>query len=143
MQFVIENKKAKITIIDSVTDFYEHKEMMARQIVREIYNFLKRWKQTAMLISQKRSGQGAETAEAAGGLAVPHIVDGSIVMSKRVIEKKYEASMYNIPLGQVLRTIRIDGCRLTPHSSETYVFDIDEKGIIEIKGSLKEIVGGE
>ncbi len=140
MDYAIRTRKTSITIIDSVTGLYESKEMVARQIVRSIYNFLKSHRQTAMLISQKRSSQSSDTAEAAGGLAVAHIVDGTVVMSKKLIENKFDSSLYNLPIGSVLRTIRIDGCRMAPHDDNTYVFDINDAGFIEIKSKLHEFI---
>ena len=146
MAYAIREKRCTNTIIDSITGLYEHKEVMARQIVRQIFNFLKKWKQTAILISQKRSAQASESAEAAGGLAVAHIVDGTIVLDKKIIESKWEMNLYGMPLGSVLRTIRIDGCRLTGHDSRTWVFEITDLGLIEIIEPLNEFIkkrGGE
>ncbi len=140
MAYVIKEKKTTITVIDSITGLYEAKEVMARQIVRQFFNFLKKWNQTGMFVSQKRSSQGAETAEAAGGLAVAHIVDGTIVMDKKLIETKWDINLYNMPLGSILRTIRIDGCRLAGHDSKTWVFEITEAGTIKIKKPLEQIV---
>ena len=140
MAYAIKEKRTNNVVIDSITGLYEHKEMMARQIVRQFFNFLKKWKQTAVFVSQKRSAQGAETAEAAGGLAVAHIVDGSIVVDKKVIESKWETSLYNLPIGSVLRTIRIDGCRLTGHDTRTWVFNITEGGTIDIVVPLEEYI---
>lgn len=138
MDYAISERKCSNTIIDSVTGLYEHREVMARQIVRLIFNFLKRKRQTGILVSQKRSTQASESAEAAGGLAVAHIVDGTIVLDKRVIESKWESNLYGLPIGQVLRTIRIDGCRLTPHDTRTWVFEISDLGLIEIISPLEE-----
>ena len=138
----IKRKNTKTVIIDSITGLYEHREVMARQIVRKFFNFLKKWKQTALFISQKRSSQSQETAEAAGGLAVAHILDGTIVMDKKIISSRWEEKLYRVPIGTTLRTIRIDGCRLTPHETDTYVFDINDLGIIEIKGKLSDLIGG-
>jgi len=140
MAYAIKEKRTNNVVIDSITGLYEHKEIMARQIVRQFFNFLKKWKQTAVFVSQKRSTQGAETAEAAGGLAVAHIVDGSIVVDKKVIESKWETSLYNLPVGSVLRTIRIDGCRLTGHDTRTWVFNITEGGTIDIVAPLEEYI---
>lgn len=140
MEFVIKEKKTTITVIDSITGLYEHKEVMARQIVRLFYNFLKKYKQTAILISQKRSSQSSDSAEAAGGLAVAHIVDGTLVFDKKVIENKWDSNLYNLPLGSVLRTLRIDGCRLTGHDTKTYVFEITEAGTINILMPLEDFV---
>lgn len=56
LEYVIKKYSATITIIDSVTGFYENKEMLARTVIRRIYNFLKKHRQTALLVSQKRSG---------------------------------------------------------------------------------------
>ena len=140
MKNAIREFGATVTIIDSVTGLYEHKESTARQIVRSVYNFLKAYRQTAMLISQKRSSQDTGSAEAAGGLAVAHIVDGTIVMDKKIIETKWDRSLYKLPLGSVLRTIRIDGCRLCPHDSRTWVFDIDERGLINVRVTLSDFV---
>ncbi len=141
--YAIRKKNTKNVVIDSVTGLYEHREVLARQIVRQLFNFLKKWKQTAILVSQKRSSQSSETAEAAGGLAVAHIVDGTIVMDKEVIASKWMANLYGKKIGEVIRTIRIDGCRLAPHDTRTYVFDIKDTGLIEIKGPLSEMAGGD
>ncbi|ADC64950.1 putative circadian clock protein, KaiC [Ferroglobus placidus DSM 10642] len=140
MAYAIREKKCTNVVIDSVTGLYEHKEVLARQIVRQIFNFLKKWRQTAILISQKRSSQASESAEAAGGLAVAHIVDGTIVMDKKIIETRWDVNLYGLPIGSVLRTIRIDGCRLTGHDSRTWVFEITESGLIEIIAPLSEYI---
>ncbi len=140
MDYAIKLKGTTVAVVDSITGLYEHREMLARQIVRRIYNFLKEKRQTALLISQKRSSQQSDTAEAAGGLAVAHIVDGTIVMDKRVISTTFEQRLYKLPLGNVLRTIRIDGCRLTGHDSRTWVFEITDFGTIEILMPLEEFI---
>jgi KaiC domain protein len=140
MAYAIREKKVTNVIIDSITGLYEHKEVMARQIVRQFFNFLKKWRQTAILVSQKRSAQASESAEAAGGLAVAHIVDGTIVMDKRLIETRWDVSLYGLPLGSVLRTIRIDGCRLTAHDSRSWVFEITEMGTVEIIAPLSDFI---
>ena len=142
MAFAIREKKVTNVIIDSITGLYEHKEMMARQIVRQFFNFLKKFKQTGVLVSQKRSTQASETAEAAGGLAVAHIVDGTIVLDKKIISSQWEIKLYGLPLGSVIRTIRIDGCRLTGHDSQTWVFKITEFGTIDIIAPLNEYIKG-
>ncbi len=142
MAYAIKEKGITNVVIDSITGLYEHKEVMARQIVRKFFNFLKKWKQTGVFVSQKRSSQGAETAEAAGGLAVAHIVDGTIVLDKKLIESRWDVKLYNQPIGSVIRTIRIDGCRLTGHDSKTWVFEITEGGTIEILYPLEKLVKG-
>ncbi len=140
MAYAIKEKKVTNTIIDSITGLFEHKEVMARQIVRQFFNFLKKFRQTALLVSQKRSAQASETAEAAGGLAVAHIVDGTIVLDKKIIESRWDVNLYGLPLGSVLRTIRIDGCRLCGHDSRTWVFEITEIGTIDIISPLSEYI---
>jgi len=140
MAYAIKKKSATVVAIDSITGLYEHKEMMARQIVRKVFNFLKKWRQTAMLVSQKRSSQGMETAEAAGGLAVAHILDGTIVLEKKMISTRWDVRLYGMPIGSLLRLIRIDGCRLAPHATETYVFEITDEGLIDIKMPLKDFI---
>ena len=140
MELAINKKHASITIIDSVTGFYEHREMLARQIVRALFNFLKEKKQTALLISQKRSSQQSDTAEAAGGLAVAHIVDGTIVFDKKVIETRFDENLYGMPIGSIIRTLRIDGCRLSAHDTDTWLMDINERGLIEIKEKLSDFI---
>ncbi len=140
MAYAIREKKVTNTIIDSITGLYEHKEVLARQIVRQFFNFLKKFRQTALLVSQKRSAQASESAEAAGGLAVAHIVDGTIVLDKKLIETRWDVNLYGLPIGSVLRTIRIDGCRMTGHDSRTWVFEITELGTIEIISPLEEYI---
>ncbi|MCW3136254.1 MAG: KaiC domain-containing protein [Canidatus Methanoxibalbensis ujae] len=139
MAHAIREKKVTNVIVDSITGLYEHREMMARQIVRLFFNFLKKWSQTGILVSQKRSSQMSESAEAAGGLAVAHIVDGTIVLDKKLIESRWDA-IYGLPIGSVLRTIRIDGCRITGHDSRIWVFEITEFGTIEIISPLSEYI---
>jgi len=140
MAYVIREKHTNNVIIDNITGLYEHKEVMARQIVRVFFNFLKKWKQTGIFISQKRSAQIAESAEAAGGLAVAHIVDGTIVLDKKLITTRWDSNMYRMPVGSVLRTIRIDGCRLTGHDSRTWIFEITPGGTINIISPLEEYI---
>lgn len=140
MAYAIKEKKCTNVIIDSITGLYEHKEVMARQIVRQVFNFLKKFRQTGILISQKRSAQASESAEAAGGLAVAHIVDGTIVLDKKLIESRWDVNLYGLPLGEVLRTVRIDGCRMTAHDSRTWVFEITDTGLIEIIAPLSEYI---
>lgn len=140
MAYAIKEKKVTNTIIDSITGLYEHKEVMARQIVRQFFNFLKKFRQTAILVSQKRSAQASESAEAAGGLAVAHIVDGTIVLDKKLIETRWDVNLYGMPIGSVIRTIRIDGCRLCGHDSRTWVFEITELGTINIICPLSDFI---
>ena len=140
MAYVIREKHTNNVIIDSITGLYEHKEVMARQIVRTFFNFLKKWKQTGIFISQKRSAQIAESAEAAGGLAVAHIVDGTIVLDKKLVATRWDSNLYRMPVGSVLRTIRIDGCRLTGHDSRTWIFEITPGGTITIISPLEEYI---
>ncbi len=140
MAYAIKEKKVTNTIIDSITGLYEHKEVMARQIVRQFFNFMKKYRQTGIFVSQKRSAQASESAEAAGGLAVAHIVDGTIVMDKKLVESRWDVKLYGLPIGSVLRTIRIDGCRIAPHDSRTWVFEISEVGTIGIISPLNEFI---
>jgi len=133
-------KPAKSVVIDSITGLYEHIEVMARKIVRILFNAMKEYRVTALFISQKRSAHDIESAEAAGGLAIAHIVDGTIVLTKKVITLKWESELYKIPLGGVLRTIRIDGCRLSGHDQDTHVMRITEHGLVEVGPKLSEYI---
>lgn len=119
-------------VIDSVTGLFESKEIYAREIVRTIYNFLKSKRLTTLMISQKRSGQEHLSAEAAGGYAVSHIVDGTIVFSKQVIMNRFDSSTFKRPIGDVIRLLRVDGCRMCGHDSKTYVFEIEQNGLIKV-----------
>ena len=122
----------KHVVVDSITGLYEAKEMMARQIVRQLFNFLKKWHQTAIFVSQKRSGHEELTAEAAGGYAVSHIVDCSIVLAKKMVQAKYEQGLYKKPIGDLVRLIRIDGCRMCGHDLRTHFMEITEEGLVKI-----------
>lgn len=139
LAYAIKQYQAVNTVIDSVTGFYEAKEMMARQIVRSVFNFLKKWRQTGLLISQKRSEHDYLSAEAAGGYAVSHIVDGTIVLSKKVISAKYEENMFKVPIGEMIRLIRIDGCRMSGHDTDVHLLEITETGLVRVGPKLKDI----
>lgn len=138
LAYAIKNYKAKYTIIDSVTGLFEAREMMARTVVRQVFNFLKKWHQTALLVSQKRSGHEELTAEAAGGYAVGHIVDGTMVLAKVLVDSQYKAKTYGKPLGEIVRLFRIDGCRVAGHDTRTRFFEITEKGLVKIGRPLGE-----
>ena len=140
LAYAIKEFKIHFTVIDSITGLFENKEMMARSIVRRIYNFLKKWYQTSILISQKRSGHELLSSEAAGGYAVGHIVDGTIVLSKELIDSTYKARIYKKPVGEIVRLFRIDGCRMCGHDSKVRFLEITETGLVKI---LNPIEGGE
>lgn len=140
LAFAIRNYNTKNVVIDSITGLFEAREMIARQIVRRIFNFLKKWDQTAILISQKRSAHEEESAEAAGGYAVSHILDGTIVLGKRLITSPWESRTFGVPIGDILRTIRIDGMRLCGHDTRTHVMEITETGLVRVGPPLSEIV---
>ncbi len=128
----IKKYKTKSVVIDSVTGLYEAREMLARSVVRSIFNFLKKWYQTGILISQKRSGHEELSAEAAGGYAVAHIVDGTLVVSKELITTQRAASLYKKPIGEIVRLFRIDGCRLCGHDTKVRFLEITEEGLVKI-----------
>ncbi len=132
LAYVIKNYNVKFTIIDSITGLYENKEMMARAIVRRLFNFMKKWYQTALFVSQKRSGHEELTAEAAGGYAVSHIVDGSMVLAKELIDSSYKAKIYGGEIGDIVRLFRIDGCRMSGHDTKTHYLEITDTGLVRI-----------
>ncbi|MFN3599705.1 MAG: KaiC domain-containing protein [Aquificaceae bacterium] len=129
---VIKTYKVKHTIIDSVTGLYEAREMQARVVVRQLFNFMKKWYQTALFVSQKRSGHEELTAEAAGGYAISHIVDCSFVLSKDIVLTPSQSKLYKKPLGELVRFFRIDGCRLCGHDTKTHYMKITETGLVKI-----------
>ena len=140
LAYVIKTYKTKFTIIDSVTGLYEHKEIMARVYVRQIFNFLKKWYQTAFLVSQKRSAHEELSSEAAGGYAVSHIVDCTVVLSKKVIQSTYDERLYKRPIGELVRLFRIDGCRMCGHDTDTHVLIIGEDGLVRVGPPLKDMI---
>ncbi len=136
---VIRTYKTEVVVIDSVTGLYENREMQARTIVRPIYNFLKKWHQTALLVAQKRSSHEEFSAEAAGGYAVSHIVDGTMVLFKETIDTTYKERMYGLPLGEMIRLFRIDGCRMCGHDTSTHLLEITELGLVKIGPTLTQL----
>ncbi len=130
--YAIKTYGATSVIIDSVTGLYESKEMMARSIVRQLFNFMKKWNQTALFVSQKRSGHEELSAEAAGGFAVAHIVDCSIVLAKQLVMSKTLSTLYGVPMGEIVRLFRIDGCRLCGHDTRTRFLTISDEGLVRI-----------
>ncbi len=133
LAYAIQQFKIKFTIIDSITGLFETKEMLARSIVRRLFNFMKKWYQTALFVSQKRSGHEELTAEAAGGYAVGHIVDGTMVLAKELIDSTFKAKLYKKEIGEIVRLFRIDGCRMCGHDTKTHFLEITETGLVVIK----------
>jgi KaiC domain protein len=140
LEYAITTYHTKSVVIDSITGFFEAKEMLARSIVRKLFNFMKKFHQTAIFVSQKRSGHEELTAEAAGGYAISHIVDCSIVLSKELIMNRYLANLYKKPLGSIIRFIRIDGCRMCGHDTKTHILEITETGLVKVGPALEEIL---
>ena len=136
LAFAIKNYKVRHTIIDSVTGLYEAKEMLARSVVRQLFNFMKKWYQTALFVSQKRSGHEELSAEGAGGYAVSHIVDCTMVLAKELIMTKSASNIYNKPIGEIVRLFRIDGCRLCGHDTRTHYLEITDTGLVRIGSPL-------
>jgi len=139
LAYVIRTYKTEAVVVDSVTGLYENREMQARTIVRPIYNFLKKWHQTALLVAQKRSSHEEFSAEAAGGYAVSHIVDGTMVLFKETIDSTYKERLYGLPLGEMIRLFRIDGCRMCGHDPTTHLLEITDLGLVKIGPSLIEL----
>ncbi len=140
LAYAISTYHAKNTVIDSVTGLYEAKEMMARTIVRRLYNFMKKWHQTALFVSQKRSGHEELSAEAAGGYAVSHIVDCSIVLAKKNVMSAYESKLYGVPIGERIHLLRIDGCRMCGHDTSTHLMEITESGLVVVGPPLAQYI---
>ena len=132
LSYAIKKYNIKFTIIDSITGLFENKEVLARSVVRRLFNFMKKWYQTALFVSQKRSGQEDLTAEAAGGYAVGHIVDGTMVLAKELIDTPFKAKLYKKEIGDIVRLFRIDGCRMSGHDTKTHYLEITETGLIKI-----------
>ena len=100
---------------------------------------MKKWYQTALFISQKRSGHEELTAEAAGGYAVGHIVDGTIVLAKELIDSSFKAKLYKKEIGEIVRLFRIDGCRMCGHDTKTRFLEITEEGLVVIKEPISKV----
>ncbi|OAQ21719.1 hypothetical protein TDIS_0237 [Thermosulfurimonas dismutans] len=132
--------KVNHTVVDSVTGLYEAREMMARSVVRALYSFCKKWQQTAVFVSQKRSSHEELSAEAAGGYAVGHIVDCTLVLSKELLLSPRSAAAYKLPPGSILRLFRIDGCRLCGHDTSVRTLEITELGLVRIGKPLSEVL---
>ena len=132
LAYAIRTYKVRHTVIDSITGLYEAKEMLARTVVRQLFNFMKKWYQTAIFVSQKRSGHEELSAEAAGGYAVSHIVDCTMVLAKELIMTKTQSNLFKKPIGDIVRLFRIDGCRLCGHDTKTHFLEITETGLVKI-----------
>lgn len=143
LAYAIRTFRVRHVVIDSMTGLYEAREMLARDVVRPVFSFLKKWHQTALLVSQKRSGHELLTAEAAGGYAVAHILDGSMVLAKQPVLSAQAARLYRAPLGETVRLFRIDGCRLCGHDTRTHLCEIGEDGIVRIGPAIGMQEGGE
>lgn len=142
LAFAIRTYRIEAVVIDSLTGFYEAREMQAREIVRPVYTFLKKWHQTALAVSQKRSGHELLTAEAAGGYAIGHILDGSLVLAKQTVLSAQHARLFRVPIGETVRLFRIDGCRMSGHDTTTHLLEITPDGLVRIGPRLSDLARG-
>ncbi len=141
LAYALKTYHVKAVVIDSLTGLYEAREMLAREVVRPVYSFLKKWYQTALLVSQKRSGHELLTAEAAGGYAVGHILDGSLVLAKQTVMTPQQAKLFQAPIGETIRLFRIDGCRLCGHDTTTHLLEITPAGLVRVGPRLSQLSG--
>ncbi len=137
----MEEVGARHLVVDSLTGLYEAREMQARAIVRRVFQFVKEHRLTAVLTSQKRSGHEELSAEAAGGFAVSHILDVTLVLAKRTVLSAAQARMWNATLGEIVRFLRIDGSRLCGHDTRTHFLEISREGLLKVGPPLG--TGGE
>lgn len=136
-EFYYAAKNFDICVFDSVSGLYENKEVMARYIVRKIFQISKSLKLTCFMVSQKRE-DSPFSSRSAGGLAISHIADCNIVLTKIIISSPIEKRIYNSEIGEVVRIFRIDGCRLCGHSSKNHFFKINEYGLIIFNSKKNE-----
>ena len=132
----LEEVKARHLVIDSLTGLYEAREMQARSIVRRIYQFVKENGLTAVLTSQKRSGHEELSAEAAGGFAVSHILDVTLVLAKKIVLSAAQSRLWHAPIGEMVRFLRIDGSRLCGHDTRTHFLTITREGLLQVGPSI-------
>ncbi len=140
LAMVIRRTGAKHLLIDSLTALFEDREVFARNVTRSLYRFSKRYSLTVLVSSQKRE-DSPFSSRAAGGLAIGHIVDCNIVLSKLIVSTPFEKKLYGKDIGDVVRTLRIDGCRLCGHSSKTFIMDITREGMVKVLAPLSKIRG--
>lgn len=127
-------KGYNICIFDSITALYENREVMARYIVRRIFQITKNLGLTCFMVSQKRE-DSPFVARSAGGMAISHIADCNIVLSKIIVSSFAEKKLYGADLGELVRIFRIDGCRVCGHSSKNHFFKINNYGYIVFTNS--------
>ncbi len=142
LDYALSVHEAGYLVMDSLTGLFEAREMLARDVVRPLFHFLKERRVTALVVSQKRSGHEALTAEAAGGYAVGHILDGTLVLAKQAVMSYAQARLFRRPMGDLVRLFRIDGCRLAGHDTRTHLMDITPTGLVRIGPALDELAGG-
>ena len=68
-------------------------------------------------------------------------MDGTIVLGKILVKSKWEENLYKKSIGTVIRTIRIDGCRMVGHDTSTHVLYITEEGLVKIGPKLEDLRG--
>ncbi|WP_236727667.1 KaiC domain-containing protein [Caldanaerobacter subterraneus] len=134
---IIEEMIIKACVIVSVSGLYEGQEMVARNLVRKLCEVMNDNDQTAIFISQKRSRHEELSSEAAGGYTVSHILDCNIVLAK-IVASRTPASSYGVSPGEVVRTIRTDGCRMRGHDTRVHIPRIDDLGIVKVGKALSE-----
>jgi len=112
---VIESSSAKRVVIDSLTAFtlLHENALSQRKAVIQLFQAIKKWGCTAMLISEQ-----AEDPESHGATTVEEFeVDGVILL-------------YNIKKGDVReRALEIFKMRATKHSAKLFPMTIDDNGI--------------
>lgn len=88
--------------------------------------------QEGKVIKKPLGGIPAYSVTNITGVAVSHIVDCSMVLSKEPILTQAQSKMYKKPVGEIVRLFRIDGCRLCGHDTNTHFMEITQLGLVKI-----------
>ena len=128
LAYIIKKYKIKSTVIDPIDGLFELNQN-SKVVVRELFNFMKKWYQNAIFTSRK-------------SYFADDIPDGMIILSKKIIQSIEEEKIYRRKIGEVVRTIRIDSCRLSGHDVDEHMLYI-KNGEVLVGSSIKKVLNEE
>jgi len=67
----------------------------------------------------------------------------TMVLTKELVDSTYKARLYKKEIGDIVRLFRIDGCRMSGHTTKTHFLDITETGLVVIKEPIGKNVKSE
>lgn len=131
---LVENKKIKMVIIDSITMLEDNRVQMKNRLL-DLSRYNQTHGVTSILINQ-RSVEEADNMAMAGGIALSHIVDSVMVLDYKKVSSwdgQLKLDIPDVKQGQQINFFRILKSRLCKFDARYFAYEITTDGIVKVR----------